>query len=69
MRRLAENAFKDTKGRSRSLDAQAREETMDALEVMAMSPSEVATQLEVLDSTIDELQNQPATEELAQYVH
>ena len=65
LRRLAENAFKDTKGRSRSLDAQAREETMDALEVMAMSPSEVATQLEVLDSTIDELQNQPATEELA----
>ena len=64
LRRLAENAFKDTKGRSRSLDAQAREETMDALEVMAMSPSEVATQLEVLDSTIDELQNQPATEEL-----
>lgn len=65
LRRLAENAFKDTKGRSRSLDAQAREETMDALEVMAMSPSEVATQLEVLDSTIDELQNRPATEELA----
>lgn len=65
LRRLAENAFKDTKGRSLSLDAQAREETMDALEVMAMSPSEVATQLEVLDSTIDELQNQPATEELA----
>lgn len=65
LRRLAENAFKDTKGRSHSLDAQAREETMDALEVMAMSPSEVATQLEVLDSTIDELQNQPATEELA----
>lgn len=64
LRRLAENAFKDTKGRSRSLDAQAREETMDALEVMAMSPSEVATQLEVLDSTIDELQKQPATEEL-----
>lgn len=64
LRRLTENAFKDTKGRSRSLDAQAREETMDALEVMAMSPSEVATQLEVLDSTIDELQNQPATEEL-----
>lgn len=63
LRRLAENAFKDTKGRSRSLDAQAREETMDALEVMAMSPSEVATQLEVLDSTIDELQNQKATEE------
>ena len=65
LRRLAEKAFKDTKGRSLSLDAQAREETMDALEVMAMSPSEVATQLEVLDSTIDELQNQPATEELA----
>lgn len=65
LRRLAKNAFKDTKGRSLSLDAQAREETMDALEVMAMSPSEVATQLEVLDSTIDELQNQPATEELA----
>lgn len=65
LRRLAENAFKDTKGRSRSLDAQAREETMDALEVMAMSPSEVATQLEVLDSTIDELQNRPATEENA----
>lgn len=65
LRRLAENAFKDTKGRSRSLDAQAREETMDALEVMAMSPSEVATQLEVLDSTIDELQNQKASEENA----
>ena len=64
LRRLAENAFKDTKGRSRSLDAQAREETMDALEVMAMSPSEVATQLEVLDSAIDEHQKQPATEEL-----
>lgn len=65
LRRLAENAFKDTKGRSRSLDAQAREETMDALEVMAMSPSEVATQLEFLDSTIDELQNQKASEENA----
>lgn len=65
LRRLAENAFKDTKGRSRSLDAQAREETMDALEVMAMSPEEVAVQLETLDSTIDELQNQKASEENA----
>lgn len=65
LRRLAENAFKDTKGRSRSLDAQAREETMDALTVMAMSPEEVAVQLETLDSTIDELQNQKASEENA----
>lgn len=65
LRRLAENAFKDTKGRSRSLDAQAREETMDALTVMAMSPEEVAVQLETLDSTIDELQNQKASEEKA----
>lgn len=65
LRRLAENAFKDTKGRSRSLDAQAREETMDALTVMDMSPEEVAVQLETLDSTIDELQNQKASEENA----
>lgn len=65
LRRLAENAFKDTKGRSRSLDAQAREETMDALTVMAMSPEEVAVQLETLDSTIDGLQNQKASEENA----
>lgn len=65
LRRLAENAFKDTKGRSRSLDAQAREETMDALTVMAMSPEEVAVQLETLDSTIDKLQNQKASEENA----
>lgn len=65
LRRLAKNAFKDTKGRSRSLDAQAREETMDALTVMAMSPEEVAVQLETLDSTIDELQNQKASEENA----
>lgn len=65
LRRLAENAFKDTKGRSRSLDAQAREETMDALTVMALSPEEVAVQLETLDSTIDELQNQKASEENA----
>lgn len=65
LRRLAENAFKDTKGRSRSLDAQAREETMDALTVMAMSPEEVAVQQETLDSTIDELQNQKASEENA----
>lgn len=65
LRRLAENAFKDTKGRSRSLDAQAREVTMDALAVMSMSPEEVAVQLETLDSTIDELQNQKASEENA----
>lgn len=65
LRRLAENAFKDTKGRSRSLDAQSREVTMDALAVMSMSPEEVAVQLETLDSTIDELQNQKASEENA----
>lgn len=65
LKRLADNAFKDTKGRSRSLDAQSREETMDAITVMAMSPDEVATQLDVLDSTIDELQNRPVTEDLA----
>lgn len=63
LRRLAENAFKDTKGRSRSLDAQAREATMDALAVMSMSPEEVAVQLETLDNSIDEVQNRPVTEE------
>lgn len=65
LRRLADNAFKDTKGRSRSLDSQAREETMDALTVMAMSPDEVASQLEILDSDIEKLQDQKITDELA----
>lgn len=66
LERLAKRVYKDTKGVSSTLDAQARYETLMLEEIMRMSPSEYEAQQEtlqrLLEKTISESQdpNAPA---------